>query len=154
MEIPSGYASFGGGGAIEKVTGSVPREQLDRTGQSLIVVSRWWATATQAACAGDAPITEMDSATSSSTALVGGPTGGVSEHQQKELDKKKLCIDLLIGGWVASFVDLLKIYQEDWRRAQDGLSDLDCDGGEDGVNKTVSLEELRAEKSLLERRKD
>jgi len=40
MEIPSGYASYGSGGAIERVTGSVPREQLDRTGQSLIVVNR------------------------------------------------------------------------------------------------------------------
>jgi len=53
----------------------------------------------------------------------------------------------------------LKIYQEDGRRAQDGLldldgSDVDDKGVEDGMNRTVSLEELRAEKSILEKKRD
>ena len=30
-----------------------------------------------------------------------------------ESEKKKLCIELLIGGYVTSFVDLMNIYHED-----------------------------------------
>ena len=39
MEVPTGFASFGA--AIEKVTGSLPKEQLDRTGQSILAVSKY-----------------------------------------------------------------------------------------------------------------
>lgn len=89
MNFPPAFSSSG----AKNVTGTLPPNVLDATGRRGVTV------------VGDAPVNAVPN-----PSKVAEAQNGLAEKQEEVLvDKKALCIELLVGGCVNSFVDFLKI---------------------------------------------